>query len=93
MDQTDTMSAKGGSASGGKKAIIYTTPTCHYCKMAKELFKEHNVAYEEHDVAADPARRKEMVDKSGQLGVPVIDIEGQIIVGFDKDTIAKELGI
>jgi glutaredoxin len=61
--------------------------------MAKEFFKEKGVAYEEHDVAADQARRKEMVDKSGQLGVPVIDIEGQIIVGFDKDTVAKELGI
>lgn len=76
-----------------KKVIIYSTPTCTYCKMAKEYFKENGVAYEEHDVAADQERRKEMVDKSGQLGVPVIDIEGQIIVGFDKDTVAGMLGI
>ncbi len=59
--------------------------------MAKEYFKEKGIEYEEHDVAADQARRKEMVDKSGQLGVPVIDIEGQIIVGFDKDTVEKTL--
>lgn len=76
-----------------KKVIIYSTPTCTYCKMAKEYFTENNVAYEEHDVAADQERRKEMVDKSGQLGVPVIDIEGQIIVGFDKSTVANLLGI
>ncbi len=76
-----------------KKVIIYSTPVCTYCKMAKEFFKEKGVAYEEHDVAADPEKRKEMVDKSGQLGVPVIDIEGQIIVGFDKDTVAQTLGI
>ena len=76
-----------------KKVIIYSTPTCTYCKAAKEFFHEKGVAYEEHDVAADQMRRKEMVDKSGQLGVPVIDIEGQIIVGFDRDTVAKTLGI
>lgn len=76
-----------------KKAIIYSTPTCTYCKMAKEFFKEKGVTYEEHDVATDVEQRKIMVDKSGQLGVPVIDIEGQIIVGFDRDTVAKTLGI
>lgn len=76
-----------------KKVIIYSTPTCTYCNAAKEFFKEKGVSYEEHDVAADTERRKEMVDKSGQLGVPVIDIEGQIIVGFDRDTVAKTLGI
>lgn len=76
-----------------KKVIIYSTPTCHYCQMAKEFFKENNVAYEERDVASDQAHRKEMVDKSGQLGVPVMDIEGRIVVGFDKSAVAKELGI
>ncbi len=76
-----------------KKAIIYSTPTCTYCKAAKEFFTEKGVEYEEFDVAADQERRKEMVDKSGQLGVPVIDIGGQIIVGFDKDTVAQTLGI
>lgn len=76
-----------------KKVIIYSTPTCHYCKIAKEFFKEKGVIYEEHDVASDIEQRKVMVDKSGQLGVPVIDIEGQIIVGFDEATVAGALGI
>jgi len=76
-----------------KKAIIYSTPTCTYCNAAKEFFKEKGVEYVEHDVAADVDQRTAMVEKSGQLGVPVIDIEGQIIVGFDKDTVAKALGI
>ena len=66
---------------------IYSTPSCVYCKMAKEFFKKNNVAYEEHDVAADLAARKEMVDKSHQMGVPVIDIDGNIVVGFDQKTI------
>ena len=76
-----------------KKVIIYSTPTCTYCKLAKEFFAEKGVSYEEHDVASDVEQRKAMVDKSGQLGVPVIDIEGQIIVGFDKETVASALGI
>jgi glutaredoxin 3 len=59
---------------------IYSTPTCTYCKLAKEYFNQHQVAYQEFDVAADIEKRKEMVDKSGQLGVPVIDINGQIAV-------------
>ena len=72
------------------KVIIYTTPTCVYCKMAKEYFAKHNVAYEEKDVAADALARDEMVQKSGQLGVPVIDIDGKIVVGFDEPAL-KEL--
>lgn len=71
--------------------IIYSTPSCTYCKMAKEYFKEHSIAYTEIDVASDADKRKEMVEKSGQLGVPVIDIDGQIVVGFDEDTIASLL--
>jgi len=76
-----------------KKVTIYSTPTCHYCKLAKDFFKENSVAYEEHDVAADVDQRKIMVDKSGQLGVPVIDIEGKILVGFDTETVKGALGI
>lgn len=72
---------------------IYTTPTCVYCKMAKEFFKKNNVAYEEFDVAEDEHARDEMVKKSHQLGVPVIDVGGTIFVGFDKKGIAKALGI
>lgn len=76
-----------------KKVIIYSTPVCTYCKMAKEFFKEKGVEYTEHDVSTDLAARKDMIDKSEQMGVPVIDIEGKIIVGFDKDEIVGALGI
>lgn len=75
------------------KVIIYSTPTCVYCKMAKALFKEKNVVYEEKDVATDLKAREEMVNKSGQLGVPVIDIGGKIVVGFDKGHLLDLLGI
>ncbi|MDO8470251.1 MAG: glutaredoxin domain-containing protein [bacterium] len=70
---------------------IYTTPSCVYCKMAKEYFTEHQVAYTEKNVLIDLSAREEMVKKSGQLGVPVIDIDGQLIVGFDKPAIEKLL--
>ena len=66
------------------KVKIYTTPTCVYCKMAKEFFKKNNVEYEEKNVATDTVARDEMIQKSGQLGVPVIDIDGKIIIGFDQ---------
>ena len=75
------------------KVVIYTTPECVYCKMTKEFFKENNVVYEEKDVSVDDKARNEMVDKSGQLGVPVIDIDGKIIVGFDKEKLSEILGI
>ena len=61
--------------------------------MAKAFFKEHNVSYEEKDVAQDLEARKEMVEKSGQLGVPVIDIGGKIVVGFDQAQLSKLLGV
>ena len=75
------------------KVIIYSTPVCVYCKMAKEFFAKNNVAYEEKDVAADTAARAEMMDKSGQLGVPVIDIDNNIVVGFDQKTLEKLLNL
>ncbi|MGB7957984.1 MAG: Uxx-star family glutaredoxin-like (seleno)protein [Minisyncoccia bacterium] len=75
------------------KVTIYSTPTCVYCKMAKEFFKENNVPYEEIDVAADAKARNEMFEKSRQMGVPVIDIDGEITIGFDKGTLKKALGI
>ena len=71
---------------------IYSTPTCIYCKMAKEFFKEHNVAYTEHNVAEDDAMREEMIQKSGQMGVPVIDIDGKILVGFNQPEVEAALG-
>ena len=72
------------------KVLIYTTPACIYCQMAKKFFKDHSVAYEEKDVSVDDEAREEVVAKSGQLGVPVVDIDDKIIVGFDEAAI-KEL--
>jgi len=72
---------------------IYTTPTCVFCKMTKAFFKDNNVAYEEKDVAIDMKARDEMIEKSGQLGVPVINIDGQIVIGFDKDKLSQLIGI
>jgi glutaredoxin 3 len=75
-----------------KKVVIYSTPTCTYCHAAKEFFTEKGVEYTELDVAADLAARSEMVEKSGQMGVPVIDIGGTIVVGFDEERIKEALG-
>ncbi len=76
-----------------KKVIIYTTPTCVYCKMSKEFFGKNNIQYTEHNVAQDEKARDEMVKKSHQLGVPVIDIEGEIIVGFNRSELERALGL
>ncbi len=75
------------------KITIYTTPYCAYCKMAKEYFKSKGLEYAEYDVMADVPKREEMVKKSGQMGVPVIDIDGKIVVGFDRPKINEYLGI
>lgn len=76
-----------------KKVIIYSTPTCVYCKMAKDFFKKNNIQYEEYNVAEDERARDEMVEKSHQLGVPVIDIDGEIYVGFNRVELEKALGL
>jgi glutaredoxin 3 len=72
---------------------IYSTPTCHFCHMAKEFFKANGVAFTDYNVATDLEKRKEMVEKSGQMGVPVIIIDDNLTVGFDKPKIAKALGL
>lgn len=72
---------------------IYSTPTCVYCNMAKTFFKANDVAYTEHNVASDLAKRKEMIEKTGQMGVPVIDANGEVIVGFDEPKLRSVLGI
>lgn len=72
---------------------IYTTPTCVYCKKTKAFFQEHNVTYEEKDVSKDSAAVEEMVQKSGQMGVPVIEVDDKIIVGFDEAALRKALNI
>lgn len=73
--------------------IIYTTDTCPYCEMAKQFFKSKNIKYKEINVSNDPEAAKEMIEKSGQMGVPVIEIDGKIILGFNKSAIEKALKI
>lgn len=74
-------------------AIVYSTPSCPYCNMAKDYFKANNVDFVDYNVAQDYAKAEEMVKKSGQMGVPVIDLNGTIIVGFDKAKINTMLGL
>ncbi len=73
------------------KVKIYSTPTCPWCKRAKAYLDEKGVAYESIDVSGNETAQKEMIDKSGQMGVPVIDIEGKIVIGFDKEKINEYL--
>ena len=75
------------------KVTIYTTPTCIYCKAAKEYFAENNIEFENFDVSKDAEKRQEMIDKSGQMGVPVIFIDDEMLIGFNKAKIAGLLGI
>lgn len=70
---------------------IYTTPTCGYCRVAKDYFRANRVPFTEYDVSADQRRAEEMVRKSGQMGVPVIDVHGKVIVGFNRNEIEKAL--
>lgn len=72
---------------------VYSTPTCPYCKMAKQFLTENNIEFENIDVAANQAATQEMIAKSGQMGVPVLIIDEQVIVGFDKGKIKKLLGV
>lgn len=72
---------------------IYSTPTCHFCHAAKEFFTANHVAYTDYNVATDLEKRKEMIDKSGQMGVPVISIGDEIVVGFDEEHIRNLLNI
>lgn len=76
-----------------QSVTIYTTPTCHFCHMAKDFFGEHGVAFTEHDVARDLEKRKEMIEKSGQMGVPVITVGKNLIVGFDQDRLKELLAV
>jgi glutaredoxin-like YruB-family protein len=72
---------------------VYSTPTCPYCVTLKNFLKEKGFEFEDIDVAANPEMAKEMVEKSGQMGVPVSDINGEIVIGFDKEKIMKILNI
>jgi glutaredoxin 3 len=70
---------------------IYTTPTCAYCTKAKQYFREKQVPFTEYNVAQDQRRAEEMMRKSGQMGVPVIDVHGKIIVGFNQPELERAL--
>lgn len=76
----------------GKSVVkVYTTPTCPYCVMTKNFLRENRIEFVEKNVASDRAAAVEMVEKSGQMGVPVLDVNGEIIVGFNRDAIKKAL--
>jgi glutaredoxin-like YruB-family protein len=70
---------------------IYTTPTCVWCKKTKEFFREHNVKYKEIDVSSDEQAAHEMIQKTGQLGVPVVEIDNNIVIGYDMPKLKKFL--
>jgi glutaredoxin 3 len=74
-----------------KKIIVYSTPTCPYCNMVKDFLKEKKIDFEEVDVSKDQDKAEEMMKKSGQMGVPVLDIEGEIIIGFNKPKIEEAI--
>ncbi len=76
-----------------KNVKIYSTPTCPWCARTKQFLKENNIAFEDMDISLNQAAAEEMIQKSGQMGVPVLDIGGEIILGFDKEKIKKALGL
>ncbi len=75
------------------KITVYSTPTCPFCHKLKEYLDENKVKYKDIDVAADTEKAQEMIKKSGQMGVPVLEVDDKIIVGFDKKEVAKVLDI
>ena len=77
-----------------RKVEIYSTPSCQFCHLAKEFFTANGIAYSDYNVGTDTARRTEMIDKSGQMGVPVIVIDNKdLVIVFDKKALSKILGI
>lgn len=76
-----------------QNVTIYSTPTCHFCHAAKDFFTDNHVTYTEHNVASDLAKRQEMIQKSGQMGVPVITINDEVVVGFDEEKLKTLLAL
>lgn len=76
-----------------KKVEIYSTDTCHFCHMAKDWFKANNIPFTDYNVGTDIEKRKEMVELTGQMGVPVIKIENEFVIGFNPEKLAKILEI
>jgi len=75
------------------QVTIYSTPTCHFCHAAKDFFSANGVAFTDYNVGTDLAKRKEMIEKSGQMGVPVITVGQDLIVGFDEPKLRELLAI
>jgi len=75
------------------KVIVYSTQTCPFCNIAKDFLRANKIEFEDVDVSADPEKAREMMRKSGQSGVPVLDINGRIIIGFDEPAIREALGL
>lgn len=76
-----------------KNVKVYSTPTCPFCIRVKQFLRDNNIEFEDIDVSGDETKAQEMVERSGQMGVPVLDIEGEIIIGFDKEKIRASLGL
>jgi len=76
-----------------KQVTIYSTPTCHFCHAAKDFFSANSIKFTDYNVATDLEKRKEMIQKSGQMGVPVITIGDQLVVGFDEDRLRGLLAV
>ena len=76
-----------------KKVTVYSTSTCPYCMRTKQFLKDNSIEFEDIDVSANQQKAQEMIEKSGQMGVPVLDVNGEIIIGFDEEAIKKALNI
>ena len=76
-----------------KEVKVYSTPTCPYCKMAKKFLEDNGIQYQDLNVAEDETARREMIDKSGQMGVPVIDVDGTLVLGFNQAQLKEKLGL
>ncbi len=76
-----------------KNVTIYSTPSCHYCKLAKEFLTTKSIPYTEYNVASDAQKRAEMIEKTGQMGVPVIEVGDELMVGYDEGQLSSLLGV
>jgi len=89
----DVVQGEAQSDSDAKKVELYSTESCHFCHLAKDFFEENNIEFTTYDVGADTAKRSEMIDMTGQMGVPVIKIGDDAIVGFNEEKVRELLGM
>ncbi|MCF7835656.1 MAG: glutathione S-transferase N-terminal domain-containing protein [Candidatus Marinimicrobia bacterium] len=76
-----------------KKVTVYSTPTCGYCTVVKEWLKANDIEYEEFDVSVDEEKRNKLIEKTGQMAVPVIEVDDEVVIGFDKNRLSEILGV